>query len=610
MATGIFRGIARILNLTRIVVLNIVFFFFFSIFLIAVFTASKPGIPSEAALVIAPQGTLVEELSGDPVDRAVNKFMGQEEPETLVHDVIKAIEAGASDSRIKALVLDLDGLTGGGLSKLQEVAAAVQEFKKSGKPVIALGDGYTQVQYFLASPADEIHMHPLGFVFIDGYGRYRLYFKEALDKLAIEWNVFRVGEYKSFVEPYTRNNMSPEDREASLGYLGALWDAYRRDVASTRALADDALDRYIEEILPRLEARQGNMAELALDAGLVDKLSSRTEMRERIIEITGEDEDTHSFKQIDGTTYLTLVRAERALAPESDNKIAVVIASGTIVDGVQPPGTIGGDSTAALIRKARTDDEVKAIVLRVDSGGGSAFASQVILEEILQAKRAGKPVVASMSSVAASGGYWISMATDEIWAYPATVTGSIGILGMFPTFEKTLSKIGVYSDGVGTTWLSGALNPAESMQPDVKKLFELAINHGYQEFIAKVAEFRGMGVEEVDKIARGRVWSGRDAHELGLVDRLGGLDEAVGSAAALAGVEDDYAVKFVQRELSFKDKLLVDMFSGVIRMLAPVARTSQLPFSSIFNRAAAELKELSRFNDPAGLYYYCLCGVD
>lgn len=579
---------------------------------------APPTVDEGVALVISPRGALVEEKSGDPVGRALNKLQGREKPETVVTDLIDAIDKAASDDRIKALVLDTKKLAGGGLSKLQEVGAAIRTFREeSKKPVIAISDGYTQEQYYLAAMADEVYMHPQGFVLLTGYGRYKNYYKEAIEKLKIDWNVFRVGKYKSFVEPYIRNDMSEAAKEASREFLDDLWQGYLTDVGAARGRTPEELDAMVNDFVDNLATADGDLAELAKQSGLVDELATRDKMRQRVIDIVGEDDEHHSFRQISHHDYLEALEAENGLHPQGDKRVGVVVASGSIVDGKQPPGTVGGDTLAKLLRDARHDDNVKAVVLRVDSPGGSAFASDVILREVELLKEAGKPVVVSMSSVAASGGYWISMAADEIWASPTTITGSIGILGMFPTFQDSLDAIGIHADGVGTTNMSNAFRPDMAMEDHVKRGFQLMIEHGYRDFITNVAEHRDMSVERVDELGQGRVWSGQDAHERGLVDKLGGFRDAVASAAARAELGEDYGVEFIKQELSPFQQFMRNLGgNGAAQALVPDIPGSGLPAAGpgggarrVIENLMGDLDTFSKFNDPSGLYYYCFCEI-
>ena len=417
---AIWRGLDRVRRLLHLILLLGIF-----LVLVAGLFGERISVPSAAALVIAPQGTLVDQLSGDPFERALAKARGTPLEETLLRDVVDALRAARDDRRIKGVVLQLDGLSGAGLSKLQELAAEIAAFKKSGKPVTAIGDGFTRDQYYLAAQADKIYMHPMGLVLVDGYARFLPYYKSFLDKVYVDYNHWTVGEYKSFVEPATRDNMSPEDQEASRAFLQALWNAYQADVTAARHLSGTALQHYADDIGDLLKDAGGDTAKLALSYGLVDELLPRDTIRERIRQSIGEDEGDAprgDYTGIDFEDYLAAVRATTAPSARG-GKVGVVVASGTILDGRQPPGSIGGDSLAELIRQVADDKQVKALVLRVDSGGGSAFASDVILRELQVFQQSNRPVVVSMGSVAASGGYWISMGANEIWASPTTLTG-------------------------------------------------------------------------------------------------------------------------------------------------------------------------------------------
>ncbi len=612
---ALLKAFWRALDFARHLFVNIVFLLLLVIIAGALLSSDKPIVPSGVALLVAPTGRLVEERSGDPVDRVIGKSFQDDEPEAVLRELIDAIDTARDDDRIEALVLDLDGLWSGSLPKLQELASAVDRFRASGKPAIAFAGGYSQEQYLIAAHADEVLMDPMGLVLLDGYGSWQLYYKEAIDKLGVNWNVFRVGEYKSFVEPFTRSDMSPEAQLANKEWLDAMWANYQTDVVAARKLAPDAIARYVASYAAEAVARKGDLATIALEAKLVDRLVTRNEARERIIEIVGEDDDNHSFEQVGVGEYLNGIRAERSLKPGPSDKIAVIVAAGDIVDGSQPPGSIGGDSTARLVRDARFDDSVKAIVLRVDSPGGSQYASEQIRRELELARADGKPVIVSMSGVAASGGYWISLAADEVWASPSTITGSIGIFGMFPTFENTLGKIGIRSDGVGTTPFSDAFRPDRPMRDEVKAVVQASIEHGYAEFIGNVAKARDMPVEKVDELARGRVWIGSKALELGLIDHLGSFNDAVVAAAVAAGLEEgDYKLDWTTRELSFGERLLIDMFGrdaaqSLLRAVVPQGylATGRLPQFAALADVERKLTALVRFNDPAGRYAYCFC---
>ena len=402
-------------------------------------------VPSSAALLINPGGVLVEQLEGSPLDRAIAELDNQAEPQTLVREVIDSLEHAAGDDRIQAVVLELDGLESGGLAKLQAVGQAIDKVRATGKKVIAFGNGYTRDQYYLASRADEVIMHDLGMVYLEGYEYYRMFFKSALEKLYVDVNVFNVGEFKSFVEPFTRDDMSAEDREASQRWVGALWSAWGQDVAEARALEQADLDAYANEFATRIESAEGHAAQAALDARLVDQLMTRPQFDGYMAEIVGPgDADDGSYSAIDFRDYLAATALERKLAEPHERNVGIIVASGEIVDGEAPPGTVGGDSPAWQIREARMDDSISAVVLRIDSPGGSMFASQVINDELDELKAADKPLIASMSSVAASGGYYIAMPADEIWASSSTITGSIGVGALLPTVQRGLEQLGIH----------------------------------------------------------------------------------------------------------------------------------------------------------------------
>jgi protease-4 len=570
-------------------------------------------VPSKAALVIAPQGTLVEQLSGDALQRALARARGTRIQETALRDVIDALRAARTDTRIKGVVLDLDGLGAAGLSKLQELAKELAAFKQSGKPVTAIGGDFTRDQYYLAAQADKIYMQPMGQVLIDGYSRFLPYYKSALDKFYVDYNVWTVGEYKSFVEPITRDNMSPQDKEASSVFLQALWGAYQADVTAARKLPGDALQRYADGAASLLAEAGGDTGKLAVDYGLVDELLTRDAMRQRIRESIGASgrgkPHADDFPEIGFEDYVRAVRKGQKTVKSSN--VAVIVAAGTILDGSEPPGSIGSDSLAELIRQAEDDESVKALVLRVDSGGGSATASDVILRELQVFQESKRPVVVSMSSVAASGGYWISMGANEIWASPTTLTGSIGVGATLPTFQRLLDKFGVHVDGIGTTDLAGALDPTlRGLNDNMKKLQAESVRYTYREFVGKVAEHRKKTYDEVDASARGRVWIGTDALNRGLVDKLGGLSDAIASAAELAGLEKGgYGVEYVEPQLGFSEQLALELTTVLQPAIKGVSAESgwQETASRWLESALSPFAFLARLNDPRGVYAYCFC---
>jgi protease IV len=619
IASGIwhfFDGVRKFLHLLMLLVI-------FG-FVVGALRTSIPHIADNSALVIAPQGDIVEQLSGSPVDQALDRAQGKGQGETLLWDLMDALRAAKKDKRIKAVVLDLNSMTGGGQPTLAEFASAIDDFRSSGKKVVAHADAMLQEQYYVAAHADEIYIDPLGLVGIDGYERYRTYYKDLFDKLGVTVNLFRVGAYKSAAEVYVRSDMSPEDREESLSYLSALWLSYRTAIATARELKPEDVSAYVENAVPAMLAAKGDAAKVALDAKLVTGLKSSLDVDRRMVELVGsadpdrnkgkgeveaaEPDDDYNATSFED--YLRIVEAEKAASRGGKDKIAVIVASGEILDGAQPPGTIGGESTADLVREARRDDDVKAIVLRVDSPGGSVLASEQIYREVRAAQKSGLPVVVSMGDLAASGGYYIATSADEIWAHPATITGSIGIFGAIPTIEGTLAKVGVNVDGVGTTNLSGQLRVDRPLGADVRILLQSLIERGYEEFLGHVAEGRKKTRDQVHEIAQGRVWIGTDAKNNGLVDKLGLFDEAVKSAAARAEIKD-YEVERVEPQLTLAERLALrirvwfaaNVLGDVVRQNPLAKLTQQL------EPVQRELDRWARMNARDNRYAYCFCDV-
>jgi protease-4 len=560
-------------------------------------------------LVIAPEGPLVEQLAGNPRQRALDEAIGSPRDQTLLWDLTDAIHAAASDKRIQVLALDLDKLEDATQPSLAELAASIREFRATGKKVIAYGSELTQERYYLAAQADEIYLDPMGFVLVQGYDRYRTYLKEALEKLGVEINVFRVGAFKSAVETFTRTSMSPEDREESRVYLTALWTTYQDEVTRARKIAPDALAKYVDTFMQTVPAAKGDAAKVALAQNLVTGLKSSLEVEKRLTQLVGEDDEGESFSQVSADDYLRVVHADKKLNL-GKQKVGVIVASGEILDGDQPPGTIGGESTARLIRDAREDKDVKAVVLRVNSPGGSVFASEQIYRELVALKAAGKPLVVSMSGYAASGGYYISAPADEIWANPATITGSIGIFAIIPTFDKTLAKVGVSTDGVGTTALSGQDRLDHPLSEGAKSVIQAVTTHGYDEFLQRVSAGRGKSIEDVNTIAQGRVWAGTDAKRVGLVDQLGLFNDAVKSAARRAKLTN-YTTKFLEPKLTWAQSLALNVKTRLVRMFFH-ASPDQVALAQLAQRldpVARQAQLLERFSQPNRLYAYCFCEV-
>ena len=623
-----FSTLFHIINVSRKVLLNILFFGFLLIFIFALFKPKTPIIvPEHTALVLNPVGDIVEQKHEiKPFAKLINDAMSKRDskPEVLISDITKVIKHAAVDDHIKLLVLNLSNIKSAGLTKLRIIAKALTEFKASGKKVIAIADGYTQDQYYLASYADKVWLNPKGWLLLDGYGNYPLYFKSALSKLNITPHIFRVGTYKSAVEPYIRDDMSPAAKEANKQWMNELWSIYKQDVAKQRGFDVNNFDETSAVLVKKLTAADGDIAKYALTNHWVDALKTRPEMRQALIAIVGENKAKTSFNDIDFNDYLASLNSVKSPIHKSatGDKVAIIVAKGVILDGEQKPGNIGGDSTAALLEKARKNPNVKAVVLRVDSPGGSAYASDVIRQEIELLKKAGKPVIASMGTYAASGGYWISAPADAIVAEPTTITGSIGIFGMLMTIDKSLATLGIHSDGVGTTDFAG-FNITRPLTNDMATLFQLSINHGYQNFLQLVADNRHMTVKQVDAVAQGHVWTGATALKLGLVDRLGDLHDAIKLAADNAKLTH-YSTLLIEQKLSAKDRFIESVFSEnslLVKLVAPVAsaamhdsiarQVTNDPVSQLIDTLKAQYQQLAMFNDPQGRYTFCVpCGIN
>ena len=600
----LFRSLWRLLNFTRLMLVNLLFLLVVLVIVFSISQSETPSTPIEGALTLNLSGVLVEQRTQtDPTVQLLRQMdKADEQPsEIVLSDLLWAIKSAGNDDRIKALVIKPQGLQGASLSKLQEVTAAIDAFKESGKPVIAMADYYSQGAYLLAAHADHVLLNQSGAVLIEGLGVYQTYFKSALEKLNITPHVFKVGTYKSFVEPYTRDEMSPESKEANQRWLDQLWQSYVADVAEQREIEPDAVAPNKDHFLELLRKAGGNAASYALDNGLVDQLATRDEMTQAVIKEVGEADD-HGWKGVGLKEYLAAIPEQY---PQSGkDEVGLITASGAIMDGVQPAGTIGGDSLADLLAEARRDDQVKAVVLRVDSPGGSAFAAEQIRAELLALKQAGKPVVISMGSYAASGGYWISADADKIFASPTTLTGSIGVFGMFATIDKALSQYGVHTDGVGTTDFVG-VGLTRALPDHVGEAIQLSVEDTYQRFVGLVGKGRGLSPEEAEKAAEGRVWTGQDAKALGLVDEFGNLDDALKAAADLANLKS-WQVTPIAPEESARDKFLRELFDSSAQALAPHLQ-SWLPtgLGKALLKMNRTLDPLTRFNDPQGTYAFC-----
>lgn len=608
---GFFGQLWRVLDATRRVVH--LFLMLAVLGIVLVLLASRPAsLPDAFALVVSPEGVLVEQYTGDPVSRALDTARGVTRSQTLVDELVEAIDAAAEDRRVKVLHLALDDLDGGSIDKLEQVAAALGRFRASDKLVIASGVGFGEAQYYLAAHADELYLDPLGGVVFQGFGLFRRYFHSALEKLSIDWYVFTAGEAKSAADPYVRDDMSTAERENLVPVVEGLWSAWRAAVAQARGVEPDLLDDYVNRFLPRMRAAGGDTARMALDAGLVDGLRAANEIEDRLAEAGGRNRRGHYFG-VYAEDYLATLRARQSLAKGDDQarpRVALIVARGDIVPGDQPPGLIGDQTLRTLIEEVSKDKALRALVLRVESGGGSQAASEAIMRELALLRAAGKPVVISMGSVAASGGYMIALPADEVWAHPTTVTGSIGVVAAVPNFGRLLERVGVHVDGVGTHPLSGEFRLDRSFGPDAMEIIDVMVEGAYERFLGQVAAARGLPLDEVRDVAEGQVWLGTTALQHGLVDRLGNLDDALRAAAEIAGLPEDFEVELLEAELSFRDRLMIALVSAGAQVgftAWPGSWIDRLP--APVRALAAGFERLDRFADPRGLYYHCLCAA-
>ncbi len=614
-----FVGLWDAMNFTRRLVFNLIFFLllFLLLILLGAGDRTKPLL-DDTTLVIAPEGALVEQFSSDPASRALSKALGDDGGEVQLRDVLRALDAAADDKRLNRVVLHLDNLQSSGMASMREVAAAIARVKASGKQVVAFSEAMDQKQYLLAAQASEIYLDPMGGVLLEGLSRYRQYFREGLqDKLGVDVHVFKVGEFKSAVEPYVLDAASPAAKEADLFWMNDVWQRYLADIAKARKLDPVQLALAIDQLPVQLQAVNGDIAKLALQQKLVDGLKTREQVDDLMIERgTADDDAEGGFRQVSLDGYLG--HLDTALkSADRRPQVAVVVAEGEISGGERPPGKVGGVSTAALLRDARDDDKVKAVVLRVDSPGGEVFASEQIRREVEGLKAAGKPVVVSMGDLAASGGYWISMNADRIYADPSTITGSIGIFGLIPTIPRTLDKIGVHTDGVGTTRMAGAFDITRPLAPEVGQVIQSVIEKGYRDFTGKVAQARKHPIEQIDAVARGRVWSGAQAKQRGLVDELGGLQAAIDDVAKRAklGKPADYQVRYVEKMATPFERF----FGGLAgsRIGAAWLGNSEVArglLAKAMPQAAADLRFMESAiqptrGGPVKVLAYCFCGL-
>ncbi|EDL8431427.1 signal peptide peptidase SppA [Salmonella enterica subsp. diarizonae] len=603
---GFFKWTWRLLNFVREMVLNL-FFIFLVLVGVGIWMQIGNGSNSEQTA----RGALLLDISGVIVDKpSTNHRLGalgrqlfgassDRLQENSLFDIVNAIRQAKDDRNITGIVLDLKNFTGADQPSMRYIGKALREFRDSGKPVFAVGENYSQGQYYLASFANKIWLSPQGQVDLHGFATNGLYYKTLLDKLKVSTHVFRVGTYKSAVEPFIRDDMSPAAREADSRWIGELWQNYLHTVSANRQISPQQLFPGAQAIIDGLTSVGGNTAKYALDHKLVDALASSADVEKALTKQFGWSKTENNYRAISYYDY--------SLKKPADNggTIAVIFANGAIMDGEETPGNVGGDTTASQIRDARLDPKVKAIVLRVNSPGGSVNASEVIRAELAAAKAAGKPVVVSMGGMAASGGYWISTPANYIVASPSTLTGSIGIFGVINTVENSLSSIGVHSDGVSTSPLA-EISMTKALSPEVQQMMQLSIEYGYKRFITLVAEARKRTPEQIDQIAQGHVWTGEDAKANGLVDSLGDFDDAVAKAAELAKLKQ-WHLDYYQDEPTVLD-MVMDSMTGSVRAMLPEAIQAILPapLVSAANTVKAEGDKLAAFNDPQNRYAFCL----
>lgn len=619
---GFFGTLWWLIDGSRKLVLNLLFLAVIGLLVAAWLTGGTPKLKDKTVLVLNLTGPLVEQHSGSARDQALAQVRGEAQRQVQLRDLIAVLEAAAKDDKITGLLLVLDDFGGAGLANMREATQAVERFKKAsgGKKVTAWAMHYSQRQYHLAAAADEVYLHPMGTVMIEGYGRLRNYYREAFDRLGVAANVIRVGKYKNFGEPYFANGPSKETLEADAMLYDAMWADYTLSIEKARKLPAGAIMQGIEALPAKLAAAGGSPAKMAMAEKLVDGLKTRDELRAMLIERHARDDEAKTFRQVSFNEYLG------RLKPRQDgDAVGIVVAEGDIVDGEAGPGKVGGRSTAELARKARDDTKIKAVVLRVNSPGGSAFASELVRRELELTRAAGKPVVVSMGDVAASGGYWISMAADEVIADASTITGSIGVFAMLPTADGLVGKLSLHTGGYATTWLANAYDPRKPLDPRFAGLVQSAIGNIYTDFTGKAAVARKSSPEKIDAVAQGRVWTGKQAQERGLVDRLGSYGDAIAAAATRAKLAADPRVVYLERDRGKLHRLLgllgvradqgwlaqwareaVDVDAMSRQAAGPVAGLAgaALPEAT---RELAWLTDLLERRQPFAAVVHCLC---
>ena len=606
------RGAWRWLDITRRALVNLVLLLLLGALLWAWLRPGAPTLEDKTALVLNISGTVVEQRSAVNLrEQVLGQAQGQDSEQTRLRDVLAVLDAAAKDPKISHAVLMLDGLSGAGMVTLREMAAAIDRFKAGGKPVYAWGSDYDQRQFFLAAHATEVWLHPMGSVMVEGFGRYRTYYKDLFDKVGITANVLRAGKYKNAAETFAASAPSAETLESDTALWGTLWRSYTGAVEKARKQPAGSVAAAIDSLPASLLAAQNNPARWAVERQWVDALKTRDEMRALLIDKGVKDEENKTFRQVSMAEYLARIKPRTG-----GDAVGVVVAQGSISDGRAGPGSIGGLSTAELIRKAREDDKIKAIVLRVDSPGGSAFGSELVRRELELTRKAGKPVVVSMGNLAASGGYWISMAADEVIADEASITGSIGVVGLLPTAQGAMDKLGLRTGGVTTTWLGSAYDPKRTLDPRFAQLVQGFVDGTYRNFTVLVASARKSTPEKINELAQGRVWSGKDAQTRGLVDRLGSFNDAIAAATKLGKLAADPRIEYVEATPGRLQRVLqqfgvteADVTLPQNGLRAALVGSGLLP--PVAQTLAADLGWLADVADrhkPFAAVVHCLCG--
>lgn len=597
--TGFFRQTWRLLNFVRELVCNLFFILLIFIAISLYFQFQNKSEPVKGALLVDLNGIIVDK----PVVNNKLRVWGRELlgssstrlQENSLFEIVETLRQAKSDNNITGIVLSLNNLAGADQPSLQYIGKALSEFRNSGKPIYAIGESYSQAQYYLASFANKIYLAPQGSVQLHGFSTNTLYYKSLLDKLKVSTHIFRVGTYKSAVEPILRDNMSDAAREASSRWVESLWKNYLTTVATNRYLSPQQLFPSTPEMITALQTKEGNLAKYALDNKLVDQIASNPEVETELSKTFGWDQENNNFN------FISIYDYQSQEQPQQDNEIAVILISGAIVDGAKTPGNIGGDAAAAKIRQARLDPKIKAVILRVNSPGGSASASEVIRAELVALRRANKPLVVSMGGMAASGGYWVSTPANYIIASPSTLTGSIGIFGVINTFENSLDNVGIHSDGVATSRLADVAI-TKALPPEFSQMMKMTIEHGYQTFIELVATARKKTISQMDEVAQGRVWTGSDAQQRGLVDQLGDFDDAVKKVAELAKLKQ-YTLQWFSEPPNLKEVILDQINTSMQEMLP-------LPFSAMLTAVKEQPHFFNQLKDPQNLYALCLVCSD